>query len=504
MTMQDALRKVNNIEMTGYINNLLSKKQRVQGDALDVLLNNTVVVQDTALNMINENNMNFSANQTASERADIIAAGLENVVQLNRKNTINKVAGMDEGLKFLTAIMTSMRTNPALGQELQKVAQANNVNLGNVELLTNDVNVPPQLTYYQMLATQEMLIAILKVVTTSVADNLGNKALQDIYAGLCLTLHTQRNNPDLARIVEDKVQDDIMVYLNEDTQMRNMLDRCKMNQMHNLNLSTDGVGDIYANNQQLGTGGFFGMNNGMINQQQPMMQQQPVYDQYQQPMQQFQQSQVNTGNMYNTGQQQFDYNQNQQMGGFNNQPINQVPIYDNNYGFNNQPIQPIQQAVAQPLYDTNQYSMFSSIQSTPAPQVQSQLYERQGYDELGRPIVDYIDMNGSIVRREFSQTNLVNNNMNNQMVQMQQQQPMGNQMMNQYQQPMQNYNNQMMSMQPMQQQQVGFYNQGIGQGYGTNDQRMFINETVTPVDENMVAIQKFGAQYSSNINRVNL
>ena len=127
------------------------------------------------------------------------------------------------------------------------------------------------------------------------------------------------------------------------------------------------------------------------------------------------------------------------MGGFNNQPINQVPIYDNNYGFNNQPIQPIQQAVAQPLYDTNQYSMFSSMQSTPAPQVQSQLYERQGYDELGRPIVDYIDMNGSIVRREFSQTNLVNNNMNNQMVQMQQQ-PMGNQMINQYQQPMQKKN----------------------------------------------------------------
>ncbi len=153
---------------------------------------------------------------------------LNDLTNIQKKMHGEKIKSMNNSLRVATKLANM---NDQASQNFLMALCDNNQEVYNsVKNGAHDSSMPLQYALFEQTLSNELLVALVKILTDRVTSNVDEQSMVNIYYKLCTDLLVHKDNPNLRKVVEDNMQQEIVNTFEDDPALMDALEKCKRNQ----------------------------------------------------------------------------------------------------------------------------------------------------------------------------------------------------------------------------------------------------------------------------------
>lgn len=232
--MKKNLKEVlNNVALMASTNNtqvLLqeSKRRNTANQNMDRAANLLVGLQTTADELMSKNS-GMTHTEINKDLFEKLRVTITDLVAIQEKLHSEKIKSINNSLRIMTALATN--NNQDTQNFLFELCGRDNEVYSSIVNGARDNAVPLQYALYEMSLSNELLIGLVKILTDRLTSNLDEQAVVNLFYKLCGDLEVHQNDPNLRKLIENNMQQEIVRMFDDDTQLMDTLEKCKRNQM---------------------------------------------------------------------------------------------------------------------------------------------------------------------------------------------------------------------------------------------------------------------------------
>ena len=153
---------------------------------------------------------------------------LNDLTNIQKKMHGEKIKSMNNSLRVATKLANM---NDQASQNFLMALCDNDQEVYNsVKNGAHDSSMPLQYALFEQTLSNELLVALVKILTDRVTSNVDEQSMVNIYYKLCTDLLVHKDNPNLRKVVEDNMQQEIVNTFEDDPALMDALEKCKRNQ----------------------------------------------------------------------------------------------------------------------------------------------------------------------------------------------------------------------------------------------------------------------------------